>query len=277
MASPDYFRALGIPLLHGRFITAADKAGAPPVIVINRAMAEKYWGTEDTVGKRVTWDDHPKEEDWFRVVGVVGDVKDKPSSPATEPAFWWSSLQQPFAFLGESLVIRSASDPQTLADAVRNEVHRLDPALAVADVQSMDAIVYGSVATPRFGFVLVGLFAGLAIILAAIGTYGVISYSATQRTSEFGLRVALGAQRIDVIRLVLTQAARLVLAGTALGLVFALILARVLKNLIYNVSPADPLTFVSVGLMVIAIAVLACYIPALKATRANPMTALRAE
>jgi len=125
--------------------------------------------------------------------------------------------------------------------------------------------------------VLVGLFAGLAIILAAIGTYGVISYSVSQRTSEFGLRVALGAQRLDVIRLVLLQAAKLVLAGTATGLILALTLARVLKNLIYNVSPADPLTFASVGLIVIATAVLACYIPALKATRATPMTALRAE
>ena len=277
VASPDYFRALGIPLLHGRFFTAADKAGAPPVIIINRAMAEKYWNTGDAVGKRVTWDDHPKEEDWYRVVGVVGDIKDKPSSAGTEPAFWWPILQQPMAFLGESLVVRAGSDPLALADAIRTQVHRLDPALAVADVQWMDEIVYGSVATPRFAFVLVGLFAGLAIILAAIGTYGVISYSVTQRTSEFGLRVALGAQRLDVIRLVLAQAAKLVLAGTALGLILALTLARVLKSLIYNVSPADPLTFGSVGLMVIAIAVLACYIPAIKATRANPMTALRAE
>jgi predicted permease len=277
VASPGYFRALGIPLLHGRFFTAADKTDAPTVIIINRAMAEKYWGIEDAVGKRVTWEDHPKEKDWFTIVGVVGDVKDTPGSPAAEPAFWWSSLQQPFAFLGESLVIRSAADLQGLADAMRNEVRKLDPALAVADVQWMDEIVYGSVATPRFTFVLVGLFAGLAILLAAIGTYGVISYSVSQRTSEFGLRVALGAQRFDVLRLVLTQAAKLVLAGTAIGLILALTLARVLKNLIYDVSPADPLTFVSVGLMVIAIAVLACYIPALKATRANPMTALRAE
>ena len=277
VASPDYFRALGIPLLHGRFFNGADKAGAPTVIVINRAMAQKYWGTDDAVGKRVTWDDHPQEKDWFKIVGVVGDVKDKPSSADAEPAFWWPSLQQPFAFLGESLVIRSANDPQTLADAVRNEVHRLDPALAVADVQWLDEIVYGSVATPRFAFVLVGLFAGLAIVLAAIGTYGVISYSVSQRTSEFGLRVALGAQRGDVIRLVLAQAAKLVFAGTAVGLVLAVTLARVLKNLIYNVSPADPLTFVSVGFIVIAIAVLACYIPALRATRADPMRALRAE
>jgi len=277
VASPDYFRALGIPLLHGRFFTAADKSSAPLVLIVNRAMAEKYWGTDDVIGRRVTWDDHPKEKDWFRIVGVVGDVKDKPSSPGAEPAFWWSSLQQPFAFLAESLVIRSTTGQQTLADAVREQVHRLDPALAVADVQWMDEIVYGSVATPRFAFILVGLFAGLAIILAAIGTYGVISYSVSRRTSEFGLRVALGAQRLDVIRLVLSQAARLILAGTAIGLVLALALAQVLKNLIYNVSPADPLTFVSVGLMVVVVAVLACYIPALKATRANPMIALRAE
>ncbi|MGA7318470.1 MAG: ABC transporter permease [Silvibacterium sp.] len=276
-ATPDYFRALSIPLLHGRFFTAGDKTDAPTVIIINRAMAEKYWPNEDAVGKRVTWDDHPKEKDWFTVVGVVGDVKDKPNSPTAEPAFWWPDLQQPFSFVDMSLVIRSASNPESLADAVRNEVRRLDPALAVADVQWMDEIVYGSVATPRFAFVLVGLFAGLAILLAAIGTYGVISYSVSQRTPEFGLRMALGAQRLDVIRLVLMQAARLVLTGTALGLVLALTLARVLKNLIYDVSPADPLTFAAVGLMVIAISVLACYIPARKATKADPMIALRAE
>ena len=277
VATPDYFRALGIPLLRGRFFTAGDKPDAPTVIIINRAMAEKYWPNEDALGKRVTWDDHPKEKDWFRIVGVVGDVKDKPNSPGAEPAFWWSNLQQPFPFSDMSLAIRATSDPQTLGDSVRNSVRRLDPALAVADVAWMDEIVYGSVATPRFAFVLVGLFAGLAILLAAIGTYGVISYSVSQRTPEFGLRMALGAQRLDVIRLVLAQAAKLVLTGTVLGLLLALTLARVLKNLIYDVSPADPVTFGAVGLTVIAIAVLACYIPARKATKANPMIALRAE
>jgi predicted permease len=276
-ATPDYFRALGIPLLRGRFFTEGDNKDARRVIIINRALAEKYLPNEDALGKRISFDDHPKETDWFTIVGIVGNVKDKPNSPDTEPAFWWAELQQPFPFSDNSLVIRSANDPQTLADAVRNEVHRLDPALAVADVQWMNEIVYGSVATPRFAFVLVGLFAGLAILLAAIGTYGVISYSVSQRTSEFGLRVALGAQRVDVIRLVLAQAASLVLAGTVLGLIFALALARVLKNLIYNVNPADPLTFISIGFIVIAIAVIACYIPALRATRADPITALRAE
>jgi ABC-type antimicrobial peptide transport system permease subunit len=212
------------------------------------------------------------------VIGIVGDVKDKPNSAGAEPAFWWPNLQQPFPLGNDmSLVVRANSDPRLLADEVREQVKRLNPALAVADVQLMDQITQESVATPRFAFALVGLFAALAILLAAIGIYGVISYSVSQRTSEFGLRVALGAQRVDVLRLVLTHAAALVLAGTALGVVFALVLARVLKSLIYDVSPADPLTFASVGLMVIVIAVLACYIPARKATKADPMIALRAE
>jgi predicted permease len=277
VATSDYFRALGIPLLHGRFFNAADNQNARNVIIINRSMAELYWPKEDTVGKRIAFDDHPKEKDWFTIVGVVGDVKDKPNSSSAEPAFWWSNLQQPFPFSDMSLAIRSTADPESLADAMRNEVRRLDPALAVADVQWMDEIVYGSVATPRFAFVLVGLFAGLAILLAAIGTYGVISYSVSQRTSEFGLRMALGAQRLDVLRLVLMQAAKLVLTGTAIGVILALVLGRVLTSLIYEVSPADPLTYTVVGLMVITIALVACYIPARKATRMDPMFALRAE
>jgi len=162
-------------------------------------------------------------------------------------------------------------------EAIRNQVGRLDPALAVADVQSMDQIVTASVSTPRFAFLLVGLFGALAIVLAAIGTYGVIAYSVTQRTSEFGLRMALGARRFDVLRLVLLQAGKLILAGTATGVLLALILARGLKSLIYEVSPADPLTFTAIGFAVLAIAIVACYIPAQKATKADPMVALRAE
>ena len=149
--------------------------------------------------------------------------------------------------------------------------------LAVADIRLMDQIADTSVATPRLAFLLVGLFAGLAIVLAVIGTYGVISYSVTQRSAEFGLRIALGAQRQDVVRLVLAQASMLVLAGTALGIVLALTLARLLRNLIYEVSPFDPLTFATVGLIVLFVAMLACYIPAQRATKSDPMTALRAE
>jgi ABC-type antimicrobial peptide transport system permease subunit len=176
-----------------------------------------------------------------------------------------------------TVVMRSDSDPRLLADALRDQVKRLDPSLAVADVRLMDQVADASIATPRFAFSLVGLFAGLAIVLAAIGTYGVISYSVSQRIPEFGLRLALGAPPREVLRMVLAQAVRLAVGGAALGLAVALALARVLRSMIYNVSPADPITFVSVVLMVVAIALLACYLPARRAARANPMVALRGD
>lgn len=276
MATADYFRALGVPLLRGRFFTPADKKDAPNVMIINHAMAEQYWPNEDAVGRRITFEDNPKEKDWMTIVGVVGDVKDQPDSPEAKPAFWWSALQNPSS-ADLSLVVRADTDPQLLVDSVRTEVGHLDPALAVANIQLLNQIVNRSVATPRFAFVLVGLFAGLAILLAAIGTYGVISYSVTQRTPEFGLRMALGAQRVDVLRLVLTQAARLVLSGTLIGMLLSLLLARALKSLIYEVSPTDPLTFTAIGFIVIGIAFFACYLPARKATHSDPMIALRTE
>jgi len=160
---------------------------------------------------------------------------------------------------------------------LRNEVHRLDPSLAVADVQVMSKIAESAVATPRFAFVLVGLFAALAIVLAAIGTYGVISYSVSQRTPEFGLRMALGARQQDVLGLVLVQSGRLAIAGTVFGVMASLGFARELKSLIFDVSPTDPSTFSGVALLVIAVALLACYIPARRATQADPMDSLRAE
>jgi predicted permease len=276
MATADYFRALGVPLLRGRFFTAADNEKAPDVMIINHAMAEKYWPNEDAVGRRIAFADNPKEKDWMTIVGIVGDVKDQPDSPETKPAFWWSALQNPSS-ADLSLVVRANADPQLLVDSVRREVGRLDPALAVANIQLLNQIVNRSVATPRFAFVLVGLFAGLAILLAAIGTYGVISYSVTQRTPEFGLRMALGAQRFDVLRLVLTQAAGLVFSGTLIGIMLSLLLARALKSLIYEVSPTDPLTFTAIGFTVICIAFFACYLPARKATHSDPMIALRTE
>jgi predicted permease len=275
-ATPGYFSAMGIPLEAGRFFTEADKQGAPWVLIVNHAMAERYWPHQSVVGRRISFDDAPKKDsDWMTIVGVVGDVKDHPDSAAAEPGFWWAESQA--ANPEMSVVIRAASDPQLLADALRNEVKRLDPTLAVADVQVMNQVVDASIATPRFAFVLVGLFGGLAILLAGIGTYGVIAYSVSQRTAEFGLRMALGAQQGDVVRLVVVHAARLTLAGVALGVVASLALGRVLKSLIFNVSTADPSTYSAVCFVVVAVALVACYIPALRATRADPMNALRAE
>ena len=275
MATPDYFLALGIPLVRGRFFTDADKADAPNVMIINKAMADLYWPHEDVIGGRLTYQDNPKEKDWITIVGVVGNVKDQPNSPGTAPAFWWPLLQSPNPDM--SVVIRAKRDPQLLVDTLRQEVGRLDPSLAVADIRLLDQIAGTSVDTPRLTFVLVGLFAGLAIVLAMIGTYGVISYAVTQRRAEFGLRVALGAQRFDVLRLVLSQAALLVMAGTGAGIVCALALSRLLQNLIFGVSASDPLTFISVALIVIVVAIPACYLPARRATQVDPIRSLRAE
>jgi predicted permease len=276
MATPGYFSALGIPLLAGRDFTEADRKDAPGVMIINRAMAELYWPHEDVIGKRLSLEDVPKKDsEWTTIVGVVGDVKDFPNSIGAEPAFWWPQLQ--IAQSDMSVVIRARSNPQLLADALRKEVHRLDPELAVADVKLMDSIVDASVSTPRLVFALVGLFAGLAILLAGIGAYGVIAYTVSQRTSEFGLRIALGAQRTDLLRMVLAQSAKLAIPGAVLGVVLALNLGRVLRSLIYGVSPTDPLILTGVALLVLAVALIASYVPARRAARTDPMVSLRAE
>jgi len=277
-ASEDYFRALGIPLVRGRFFTPHDDLSASPVIIINRIMARMYWGSEDAaVGGRITFEDHPKPADWFTVVGVVGDVKDRPNSAAATPAIWWPLLQTPFGFPEMAIVVRAPRDPAQIAAAVRGAVQSIDPELAVADLKQMDEVAGKTFSTPRFALFLVGLFAVLAGLLAAIGIYGVISYSVTQRTHEFGLRMALGARPADVVRQVVGQGVRLAAVGIVLGLAGALALGRLLRSLLYHVGAADPLTFVLVAVCAVAIAAIACYVPAWRATMADPMAALRAE
>jgi len=276
-ATPDYFRALGIPLIRGRFFSMGDVRDGARVVIVNQALASRYWPGEDALGKRIGFHGDTKDSDRLTIVGIVGDVKDKPNSAAAEPAFWWPLQQLPFTFSDMSLVVRAKANPRELVGVVREQVKELDPTLAFADVRLMAEIADESVATPRFGLFLVGLFAGLAILLAAIGIYGVIAYSVSQRTPEFGLRLALGAPPRGLMRLVLVQAGRLAVAGTLLGILAALMMARVMQSLIYQVSAVDPLTFVGVGVLVLAVALLACYIPARRAMKANPMVALRAE
>jgi predicted permease len=279
-ASEEYFRSLGIPLFEGRFFASSDTADAPSVLIINRVMAERYWGSDKVVGRRISFSDTPKDKDWMTIVGVIGDVKDRPDSATAEPGFWFPFEQNPNGFGGPggmTIVLRTDGAPRQLVDELRNQVKQLDPTLALANIRLMDQVADQSIATPRLAFVLVGMFAGLAIVLAAIGTYGVISYSVSQRIPEFGLRLALGSPTGDVLRLVLVQAVQLAIAGAAIGVLIALALGRVLASMMYKVSASDPLTFVSVGLGVIAIAILACYLPARRATKASPMIALRAE
>jgi predicted permease len=277
VASENYFQALGIPLVRGRYFTPHDNKNGARAIIVNRIMAQMYWGTDNAIGGRVTFDDHPKESDWMTVVGVVGDVKDRPNSAAAEPAFWWPVLQTPFPSSEMSIVVRARQDPAQLIEQVRASVRSLDPALAVANPRLMDQIAGNSFSTPRFALFLVALFAALAIILAAIGIYGVISYSVSQRTHEFGLRMALGAKPWDVQRQVMSQGVGLALIGIVLGIGGGLALGRVLWSLLYEVSADDPATLASVGAATIIIAAIACYIPARRATTVDPMTALRAE
>ncbi|MEP7272367.1 MAG: ABC transporter permease [Acidobacteriota bacterium] len=273
-SSPDYFRAVGIPLIAGRFFTRADRVGAQRVVLINQSLASRYWPGESAVGKRFTFSSQPKEADWFNIVGVVGDVKDFPASASAVPAFYWPVLQQTTRQL---IVAVRANAPSSMADRVRNEVRALDPDLPLADVRTLETISSAAVAGQRFTLWLVGLFALIALVLAAVGIYSVLSYLVAQRTQEIGIRVALGARTSDVLRLVIGQGMTLALGGVALGVVGALCLTGLMQKLLYGLSATDPWTFSAIALLLTVVALVACYLPARRAARVDPMTALRDE
>ncbi|HXB71761.1 MAG TPA: ABC transporter permease [Candidatus Acidoferrales bacterium] len=268
--SPDYFRAIGTPLLNGRFFTPRDHAGAPMVLLVNSALAQKYFPGEDPVGKRLKlWNTT------VTVAGVVGDVKDTPSAKQAMPAYYFSLAQQQFSDV--SLAIRTANDPSQVVEAVRRELAALDKDLPLTQIQTLDQIASAAVAGPRLTLLLVAVFAGLAIVLASVGIYGVMAYAINQRVQEIGIRMALGAQRHDVLRMILMQGARLALAGLAAGLAAAWALTRLLANLLYGVTATDPATFATVGAVGLAVALAACYIPARRAMALDPAIALHHE
>jgi predicted permease len=273
--SPDYFRAISVPLLEGRFFNAADRQDAPLVVLINQSFATRYWPGENAVSKRFTFSSQPKEKDWFTVVGVVGDVKDSPTSVAAAPALYWSMLQQtPRQMI---VAVRTNAEPLRLVEALRNEVRALDQNLPLADVRTLTTVATSAVANQRFTLWMVGLFALIALILAAVGIYGVLSYLVAQRRQEIAVRLALGAQTSDVLRLVIGQGMTLALSGVALGVVGAFALTRLMQKLLYGVSTTDPWTFIVIALLLIIVALLACWIPAYRAMKVAPVTALRHE
>jgi predicted permease len=276
MASAGYFEALGIPLRRGRYFDGRDAADQRKTIIINDAMA-RYWKHGDALGGKFTFADHPKESDWFTVVGIVGDVKDTPKSMGAEPGFWWPLEQTPMKYPEYAIAIRSSLTTQATADRLHEAVRQLNPNLAISEIKTMQVVADGSFATPRFGLAIVAMFAGLAVVLAAIGTYGVISYSVNQRLHEFGVRMAVGASPMDVVRGVLSGGLKLALIGTLCGVVLGVALARLLGNLLYGVGSADPIAIVATCSIILLIAGLACYIPAWRASRADPMSALRAD
>ena len=272
----DYFKVMQIPLRAGRDFGPQDLMNAPLVGIVNEEMVREYFQNEDPIGKRVRWARDP-EIHWITIVGVVGDVKhfglDLPELPAlyspyTQVAPWkrWMSI-----------AARTEGNPTAMAQSIKQEIWKVDPQLPVTKVATMSEVAAGSFAARRFNMSLLTLFAGLALILAAIGIYGVMSYAVTQRTQEIGIRMALGARTFDVLRLVLRNAMTLVLTGIALGLVAAFALTRLMVTLLFGVTPTDALTIGLVSVVLIAVAFLACFVPARRATKVDPLVALRYE
>jgi predicted permease len=273
--SPDFFRTIGVPLLAGRFFNAADRAGTQPVVLINQSMAERYWPGEIAVGKRFAFPSQPTEKDWLTVVGVVGDVKDFPHSPAAVPAFYWPMSQVRTGQI--ILAVRANAEPLSLVEAVRREVRAIDKDLPLAEVKTLETIAVTAVGGQRFTLWLVGLFALAALVLAAIGIYSVLSYLVAQRTHEIGVRMALGAQPRDVLKLIIGQGMKLALLGVALGVAASFILTRLMKGLLFGVGATDPLTFLLVAALLALVALVACYLPARRSVKVDPLVALRYE
>jgi len=277
--TPNYFATLGMTLEQGRFFTAADTEKAPAVVVINAAMAKTYFPGEDPLGKRLQIGATPESDvPWMEVVGVVGDVRQGLDlDPKAEMYLPYRQADQVLPVFQLSIVLRTARDPMLQAAALRSALAEIDPNQPLVKVRTMEENMAASVAQPRFRTWLIGIFAALALVLAAVGVYGVMSYTVTQRTSEIGIRITLGAQPESVFRIVVGEGLRLALAGVGVGMLAALALTRLLRSFLYGVSTYDPLTFGAVAMMLTFVAVAASYFPARRATLVDPMVALRYE
>jgi putative ABC transport system permease protein len=277
--TPKYFETMGVPLEQGRFISAADTEKAPAVVVINASMAKTFFQGENPLGKRLQVGALPENDvPWLEVVGVVGDVRQGLDlDPKSEMYLPYRQADQVLPVFQLSLVLRTATDPMMQASALRNALAEIDPNQPLVKVRTMEENMATTVAQPRFRTWLIGIFAALALVLAGVGVYGVMSYTVTQRTNEIGIRVTLGAQPEDVFRIVVGQGLRLALAGVGAGILGALALTRLLQRFLYGVSAYDPLTFGAVAVILTLVAVAASFFPARRATLVDPMVALRYE
>jgi predicted permease len=278
-ASPGYFSAIGTPLLRGRDFGDTDTTGSMLVTIINSAMAQKYWPGQDPIGRQVGVEDTR----WATrtVIGIVADIKHNSLRDEPVPEMYvpytqneikiWPSMQT------MQVALRTKADPAALTASVREALRSVDADLPVANVATLAALIDDSMAQPRFSLFLMGSFGGLALALAMIGMYGVISYSVQQRTQEIGIRMALGASRGALLRMVLGLGAQLAAVGIAIGLLVSRMVTRTMESFLYQVRPTDPLTFATVSIALMCVALAACYIPARRAMRVDPMTALRYE
>ena len=271
---PEYFSTMGIALVQGRDFTDKDKADSSNVVVISEKTARHFWPGENPIGKRLKPGSTTSRGPWREIIGVVKNVRQ--NDFVAEPKMqMYLPYEQINSFVPNALVVRTNVDPLSVAATVRSAVWEIDKDQPVSDMRPMEQIVSESVARQRFSMMLLGIFASLALVLAAVGIYGVMSYSVAQRTHEIGIRMALGAQRSDVLKLTVAQGLRLVFAGLGIGLAVAFALTRVMSSLLFGVSATDPTTFVTISLVLIGVALLASYVPALRATKIEPMAALR--
>jgi putative ABC transport system permease protein len=273
-ADSGYFQTMGIPLLAGREFTEADNSTARRVMVINQTMARQYWPNDSPIGQHVTM------KDWGppltgEIVGVVGDVKTNGLDEAVGPMIYWPHFQFPELF--NTIVVRSDGEPSRLLPAVKTAVWAVNKNQAISKIDTMEQVLSESLARRRLYMILLGVFAGAALLLAGVGIYGMASYSVSQRIREMGIRIALGAERGDVLRLVLGQGARAALLGILFGIATAVALTRLMASLLFGVRATDPLTFAEVAVLLALVALVACYIPARRAMRVDPMVALRHE
>jgi putative ABC transport system permease protein len=273
--TPNYFRSMGIPILTGRDFNETDTKDSLKVTLIDERLAREYWPNETALGKRIRFGPPESNEPWHTIIGVVGEVRHQSLERATRKSIYVPHQQIPMREM--TLAVRTSTEPLSLAGAVRNQVKELDPDQPITNVRTMTEVISRSVWQPRLYAILFGVFAVVALLLASIGIYGVMSYAVTQRTHEIGIRMALGAQTRDVLRMIIGQGMMLALMGVALGLLGAFALTRIMSSLLFNVSATDPATFVGVSLLLSMVAFLACYLPARRATRVDPMIALRYE
>jgi putative ABC transport system permease protein len=278
VVSPRYFQTMGIQLLQGRGFSEQDRVDAPAVAVISETMARRFWPDQDPLGRRITPGPatSTSPDDWITIVGVAKDVRQVELIADPKPQMYLSYAQADF-FNPRDLVVSTAVEPLSLAGAVRRTVWEVDKDQPVSKIRTMEEIVSESIARQRFSMLLLGIFAAVALVLAAVGIYGVMAYTITQRTREFGIRMALGAGRGDVLKLAVGGALKLILTGVVIGLVAAFILTRVMSSLLFGVSATDPSTYIIISLVLVCVALLASYIPARRATKVDPMIALRYE
>ena len=279
-AGADYFAAMGIPLIRGRYFNRTDGEKTQDVVIINETMARRFWPREDPIGKRIQAGF--EESRWCTIVGIVGDVKHRGLDAETNAEMYYHYLQVPPSLMNfvegtMTIVLRTDSEPASMTAAVRNEVRNLDPDQPVFNVRTMEDMLHSSVTQPRFRTLLLGIFAAVAMVLAATGLYGVIAYSVNQRINELGVRVALGAQKSDVLKLIVGQGAQLSGLGILIGLSLAFGLMRIIAGMLFGVNATDPLTFIATSVLILVVALAASYIPALKAIKLDPLIALRSE